>query len=79
MLASVCHFLREKLWLACQIRLPADIGLELVHSDASLLKCLFDVLQVLLSVQTNLDAASALADTLHVILIECHINHVFGS
>ena len=76
--AALCvrDLLRELLGRARQIRLLARVVLELLHVDAFLRESKLDIAQVLLCIQSDLDAASSSADSLHVVFIEGDVDHI---
>lgn len=68
---SVRNLLSELLWTGTRhVWLLARITSVLVNHHALIREVQHEVIQVLVRVQTDLDAASASADTLHVVLVE---------
>ena len=56
------------------MRLPAHISFVLTHIDALDCKVRFDILQVLVLVQSDLHSASARARALHPVLIQSDLD-----
>lgn len=73
---SVRDLLRELFGRTCHSWLLARVASMFVHHHALLCEVELDVIQVLVLVETDLDAASSPAYTLHVVFIECDRNHV---
>ena len=67
----VCDFLCELFWWPGHIWLLTWVSGELVHHNPLLSEIQLDVVQVLVLVQTNLDATSATAHTLHIVFVQC--------
>lgn len=79
MRARVGHFFCEKLRLASHVGLPPHLSLELIGRDAPARESLLNVLQVLLCIQSDLDATRALAGSFHVVFVERHADNVLGA
>ena len=73
---GVSNLLGELLRWACHVWLLSRVADELVDHDTLLREIQLDVIQVLVLVQANLDAASTATDALHVVLVQCNINDV---
>jgi len=78
-LTGVCDLGRKLLRWARQGRLLTGVTLELGDADALLLESKLNVLQRFLGVQSDLDATCTNANSLHVVLVECHVDDILGS
>ena len=78
-LTGVCDLLGELLGRACQVRLLARVIVEFFDSDALLLEVQLNVVERLLSVEPDLNAARASANALHVVFIERNVDDILGT
>lgn len=70
---------RKLLGWACHLGSLVGIELELLRRDSLLGESQLDVFQVFILVQPDLDAARSLANALHVVLVQIHIDNLLSS
>ncbi len=78
-LLRIRDFLSELFGRACHLGLLAMVWTVLLRRNALLGKGQRDVLQILVLVQSDLDATRAFADTAEVILVQVHVDYLLGS
>ncbi len=78
-LLRICDFLGELFGRACHLGLLAMVWTVLLRRNAFLGKGKLDSLQILVSVQSDLDTTRAFADTAEVVLVQVHVDYLFGS